>query len=83
MMKRLLLFITLLGFASISYAETFILVHGAFQTASAWDRVVPLLEEAGNTVIAVNLPGRSDDTTPLADITLQDYVDTVVKVIEQ
>jgi pimeloyl-ACP methyl ester carboxylesterase len=80
---RVVFIIALLSMVSLSQAATYILVHGAFQTASAWDRVVPLLEDAGNKVIAVNLPGRADDMTPLADITLQDYVDKVVTVINQ
>jgi pimeloyl-ACP methyl ester carboxylesterase len=80
---RVVFIVALFGSLSLSQAATYILVHGAFQTASAWDRVVPLLEESGNTVIAVNLPGRADDATPLADITLQDYVDKVATVINQ
>jgi pimeloyl-ACP methyl ester carboxylesterase len=80
---RVVFIIALFGMVSLSQAATYILVHGAFQTASAWDRVVPFLEDAGNTVVAVNLPGRADDTTPVAEITLQDYVDTVVSIIEQ
>jgi pimeloyl-ACP methyl ester carboxylesterase len=80
---RVVFIVALFGIVSLSQAATYVLVHGAFQTASVWDRVVPLLEEGGNTVVAVNLPGRADDATPLAEITLQDYVDTVTKVIEQ
>jgi pimeloyl-ACP methyl ester carboxylesterase len=80
---RIVFIVVLFGMLSLSQAATYILVHGAFQTASAWDRVVPLLEDAGHTVIAVNLPGRADDVTSLADITLQDYVDAVAGVVEQ
>lgn len=85
MKKISLVFLWMSLFAAYAQREpqTYILIHGAFQTASAWERVIPLLEARGNKVIAVNLPGRADDTTPLADITLQDYVDTVVAVINQ
>lgn len=83
-MKKISLIVLLTILFATAYAQkTYILVHGAFQTASAWERVIPLLEANGDTAIAVNLPGRGDDTTPLADLTLQDYVDTVVDVIKQ
>lgn len=36
---------------------TFVLVHGASQGGWVWDRVVPLLVEAGHRVIAPDLPG--------------------------
>lgn len=62
--------------------HTYVLVHGAFQDASAWSLVTPVLEEKGNTVIAVNLPGRGDDTTPITDINLTLYRDAVVSAIE-
>lgn len=62
--------------------HTYVLVHGAFQDASAWSMVTPVLEAAGNTVIAINLPGRGDDTTPITDINLTLYRDAVVSAIE-
>ncbi|MGW4485563.1 alpha/beta fold hydrolase [Amycolatopsis sp. NPDC004368] len=34
------------------------LVHGAWHGAGCWDGLVPLLESAGHTVDAVDLPGR-------------------------
>ncbi|MGY8957303.1 MAG: alpha/beta fold hydrolase, partial [Alphaproteobacteria bacterium] len=44
---------------------TFLLIHGAWQGAWAWQRLAPLLEAAGHTAVAVDLPGDgSDDTTP-------------------
>ena len=40
-----------------------VLVHGAFCDGSSWGSVIPLLQEAGHTVLAVQLPlkGLSDD----------------------
>jgi pimeloyl-ACP methyl ester carboxylesterase len=54
---------------------TFVLVPGAGGMASYWHRVVPLLEQAGRTAIAVDLPG--DD----ASAGLDDYADIVVRAI--
>jgi alpha-beta hydrolase superfamily lysophospholipase len=39
-------------------ADTFVIVHGAFQTADSWTAVADALRAAGHTAIAVNLPGR-------------------------
>lgn len=64
-----------------SHAETYVLVHGAFQDQSAWDEVVPLLEARGHTALAVQLPGRGGDATPPGEVTLQDYVDTVLEIV--
>ncbi len=64
----------------------FVLVHGAMHGAWCWERVVPLLEADPRVgeVVAVDLPGRgaSRDVKPLADITLDDYVDHVAGLIE-
>jgi pimeloyl-ACP methyl ester carboxylesterase len=36
--------------------KSVVLVHGAWSNSSAWDKVIPLLEEAGLTVVSVNNP---------------------------
>ncbi|MEM9319445.1 MAG: alpha/beta hydrolase [Pseudomonadota bacterium] len=42
--------------AAMADDASVILVHGAFSDGSAWHRVIPLLQEAGVTVSAVQLP---------------------------
>lgn len=37
-------------------AKSVVLVHGAFADGSAWNRVIPILEEAGLDVIAAQIP---------------------------
>src|SRR5437764_11189596 len=37
-------------------AKTAILVHGAFADGSSWEKVIPLLEKAGLSVVAVQNP---------------------------
>lgn len=44
----------------------FILVHGAWHGSWCWERIVPLLTSAGHYVLAPDLPGMGDDTTPFA-----------------
>jgi pimeloyl-ACP methyl ester carboxylesterase len=45
-----------------------VLVHGAFHGAWCFDRVIPLLEEAGLEVIALDLPGHGLSQVRFADL---------------
>lgn len=63
--------------------HTFILVHGAFQDASGWAQVQHALTAKGQTAQTVEWAGRGDDTTPPQQITLENYRDAVIRVIEQ
>jgi pimeloyl-ACP methyl ester carboxylesterase len=49
-------------------SATVVLVHGAWHGAWCWERLTPLLADAGIECIAVNLPGHGDDTGPLTDL---------------
>ncbi len=49
-------------------AATVVLVHGAWHGAWCFDRVVPLVEQAGVPAIAVELPGHGVDPGPLTDL---------------
>ena len=49
-----------------------VLVHGAWADGSSWNKVIPILQEAGHRVIAVQLPLHS----------LADDVATVKRAIE-
>jgi pimeloyl-ACP methyl ester carboxylesterase len=59
----------------------FVLVHGAFAGAWTWERVIPLLEAAGHTAEAFDLPGSGDDRTPLEEITLDAYAAKLCAVL--
>lgn len=58
-----------------------VLIHGAWQGAWAWDRLVPLLEEHGFQVIAADLPGNGVDGSDPADVTLDACVDYLENLI--
>lgn len=58
-------------------SKTFVLVHGAFAGAYAWDKVKPLLEAAGNRVVAFDLPAHGDDEAAPKDATFESYVERV------
>jgi YD repeat-containing protein len=61
---------------------TFILVHGAWQGAWAWEPIVPRLNAAGHQAIAVDLPGNGHDQTPPADVDLGRYAAHVASIID-
>jgi pimeloyl-ACP methyl ester carboxylesterase len=48
----------------------FVLVHGAWHGGWCWEEVTPLLEAAGHSVYAPDLPGLGEDDTPLSEISL-------------
>ena len=61
----------------------YILIHGAWHGAWCWNKVVPLLQQQGHTVTAIDLPAHGEDLTPVADISLQLYADKICEVISQ
>src|SRR5262249_22410272 len=60
----------------------FVLVHGAWHGAWVWYRVRALLEAEGHTVTVLDLPSHGIDRTPAKGITLADYVNAVVAVVD-
>lgn len=57
---------------------TFVLVHGAWQSAGTWDLLTPLLERHGHRVIAPVLTGLGTDQSHLSpEITLRKHVEDV------
>ena len=52
----------------------FVLIHGAWHGAWCWEKVVPLLKEAGHQVHTIDLPGLGEDQTPISEVTLDAYV---------
>lgn len=62
---------------------TYVLVHGAWHSGRAWDRVVPLLETAGHRGHAPTLTGYGDRAHLLGpEVGLDTHVDDVVRLIE-
>jgi pimeloyl-ACP methyl ester carboxylesterase len=51
--------------------STYILIHGNWHGGWCWNKVVPLLQQAGHRVFAPDLPGHGQDTTPLSAVTPQ------------
>ncbi|MGH7778286.1 MAG: alpha/beta fold hydrolase [Candidatus Binataceae bacterium] len=64
-------------------AETFVLVHGAWHGAWCWAAVTNQLERLGDRAFAVDLPGHGQNFADRANVTLQSYVDSVVRFVEE
>jgi pimeloyl-ACP methyl ester carboxylesterase len=62
--------------------KTFVLVHGSWHSAWNWHRLIPLLENMGHKVIAIDLPGMGRDKTPIKEVTMQTSVDKICAVLE-
>lgn len=63
-----------------SKAQTFVLVHGAFQDAQSWKDVKLHLEKEGHQVIVLDLPGRGCTGTP-AELNLEAYKKKVIEAL--
>lgn len=55
----------------------FILIHGGLHGGWCWERIVPLLEAAGHTAFAPDLPGMGADRTPFAADPFGQWIDAV------
>lgn len=62
---------------------TFLLIHGAWQGSWAWQNLTPLIEAAGHTAIAVDLPGDGHDDTPPETVTTMLIAEKVAELIDQ
>jgi|SRR5271155_2260264 len=61
--------------------STFVLVHGAWQGARTWDRLVPLLQEQGHRVVVPALTGLGEDAQRLSAVNLTTHIDDVAREI--
>ena len=62
--------------------KTFILIHGSWHSAWNWHKVVPILENQGHKVYAIDLPGMGRDKTPIKHITLKSSVEELCKLVD-
>lgn len=59
-----------------------ILIHGAWATAQTWEDVLPRLKARGHDVITLTLPGHTADGFDPSEVTMDDFIDSVVKAVE-
>ena len=59
-----------------------VLVHGAWQGAWCWERVIPLLEQSGHRVETPTLRGSGERTSELSpDVTLHDHIGEISEMV--
>ena len=61
----------------------YILIHGAWEEARAWDSITPILTAQGHSVNAIDLPGHGANLVPIADMTMENYINTVVDEVNK
>lgn len=61
--------------------NTYFLVHGAWNGGWCWEKLRPLLEAEGHTVIAPDMPGHGGDKSPIDNQNLEKYARTVEALI--
>src|SRR5215472_1463283 len=58
--------------------STFVLVHGAWQSAGTWDLLVPMLQKRGHRAITPVLRGLGTDQSNLSsDVTLHQHIEDI------
>lgn len=62
--------------------STFVLVHGSWHGAWCWYKVIPRLERLGHRVIAPDLPSLGRDKTPVSDVSLRLWTDSICRVLD-
>jgi len=63
--------------------STYVLIHGGWQGSWCWNKVAPLLQQAGHQVIAPDLPGHGLDKTPATARPYELYVPRVCDVLKE
>jgi pimeloyl-ACP methyl ester carboxylesterase len=59
-----------------------ILIHGAWQGSWCWRDVALRLRSQGHQITTTDLPGHGDDGRRPEDVTLQDYVDAILRALD-
>ncbi len=62
--------------------KSYVLVHGAWMGAWCWSDVADGLRAKGATVTTVDLPAHGSDQTPVAQVTLQRYIETISAAVD-
>lgn len=61
--------------------NTYILVHGAWLGGWCWEKLRPLLEAEGNTILAPDMPGHGEDKSPIKDQNLETYARAIEALV--
>lgn len=59
-----------------------IMIPGLWLDGSSWEKVVPMLEEAGYHTHPLTLPGMESKDSDRSEITVRDHVDAVIDAVD-
>jgi pimeloyl-ACP methyl ester carboxylesterase len=62
--------------------STYLLIHGSWHGAWCWYKITTRLQAAGHTVIVPDMPSHGRDWTSPGQVTMQDYVDTITRILD-
>jgi pimeloyl-ACP methyl ester carboxylesterase len=62
--------------------STYLLIHGSWHAAWCWYKITARLQAAGHTVIVPDLPGHGRDWRAPGQVTMQDFVDTITRILD-
>ncbi len=63
--------------------SSFVLIHGAWHGGWCWHEVADALRARGHQVLAPDLPGHGDDTTPVTEVSLDAYAERTVAALRE
>ena len=63
--------------------NTYLFIHGAWHAAWCWDQITQPLITMGHRVLAPDLPGHGTNWQPANTITFNDYVTSIITLIQQ
>jgi len=61
----------------------FLLIHGSCHGAWCWEKVIPELTAMGHHATAIDLPSHGSDPTPIAEVTLDLYGQSIVDALAE
>lgn len=61
--------------------HTFILIHGSWHSSWNWHKVIPILQNAGHAVYAIDLPGMGRDKTPIQEVRMAKTVEKLCDLV--
>ena len=62
--------------------SVFVLLHGAWHSASCWDPLIPYLKAMNHEVLCPNLPGHGENQADTGKMTLGKYSDYITQYID-
>jgi len=66
--------------SAMKKCDPVVMIHGAWAGSWVWDRLTPLLQDAGLTCWAIDLPGNGSDGVDPVTVRFDDYLESLERV---